>query len=246
MEWQDVGVLLRLQELGEDQLIGVFLTKEHGCVRGIMPFKISDKKRDKIIHPGSRAQLRWKARLSEHLGRFDVDPEYSPLAKLMHDPDALAGLSAICSIVETWTPERQPHEKLYFMIQTMIDDLTSSTWPVKYVQFEVELLRELGFGLDLETCALTGAKSNLIYVLSDTGKAISEKAIPLRKDQDYLLHLPSFLSPTRVNDEWTWNQILQGMELTGYFFQGHLCDPAAKNMPLARERLLGHFKSKAS
>ncbi len=246
MEWQDVGVLLRLQEFGEDQLIGVFLTQKHGCVRGIMPFRVSDKKRDKIIHPGSRAQVRWKARLSEHLGRFDIDPEYSPLAKLMHDPEALAGLSAICSIVETWTPAHEPHENLYFMLQTMINDLTSSTWPVKYVQFEVELLRELGFGLDLETCALTGAKSNLIYVSPDTGRALSEKAIPVRNQEDGLLDLPSFLSPTRVNDEWTWDQILQGMELTGHFFQGHLCEASSKSMPIARDRLFGQFKSKAS
>jgi DNA repair protein RecO (recombination protein O) len=246
MEWQDVGILLRLQELGEDQLIGVFLTKEHGCVRGIMPFKSSDTKRDKMVHPGSRAQVRWKSRLSEHLGRFDVDPEYSPIAKLIHDPEALAGLSSICSIVETWTPEREPHEHLFFMLQNMIDNLTSSTWPVKYVQFEVELLRELGFGLDLETCALTGAKSNLIYVSPDTGRALSQKAIPIKVDEDHLLPLPSFLSPTRVNDEWTWEQILQGMELTGHFFQGNLCAPVSKDMPIARERLIGQFKSKAS
>ncbi len=244
MEWRDVGILLRLQELGEDQLIGVFLTKEHGCVRGVMPFKPSDKKREKVIHPGSRAQIRWKARLSEHLGRFEVDPENSPLAKIMHDAEALAGLSAICSIVEAWTPEREPHENLFFKLQNIIDDLTTSTWPVKYVQFEIELLKELGFGLDLDTCALTGAKSNLIYVSPDTGQAVSEKAA--FADGTQFLPLPSFLSPTRVNDEWTWNQIVQGMEMTGHFFQGHLCSSISKDMPLARNRLIGQFKSKIS
>lgn len=246
MEWRDVGILLRLQELGEDQLIGVFLTKEHGCVRGVMPFKTSDKRRDKMLHPGSRAQIRWKARLSEHLGYFEVDPENSPLARLMSDPEALAGLSSICSIVEAWTPEREPHEQLFNKLQNMIDALTNSTWPVKYVQFEVELLSELGFGLDLETCAVTGAKSNLAYVSTGTGRALSQKAVPLSTENDDLLPLPSFLSPTRVNDEWTWSQIVQGMELTGHFFQGHLCSTISKNMPLARERLIGQFKSKTS
>ena len=242
MEWKDTGILLRLHPFGEDQLIGVFFTKEHGLAKGVMPFKSSDKKRDKMLHPGSRAQVRWKARLSEHLGRFDVDPEYSPITKFMDDADALAGLTAICSIVETWTPERETHEFLYNRLGEMIEELTTSTWPIKYVQFELELLKELGFGLDLETCALTGVKSNLIYVSSQTGRALSEKA--LEKTEETVLPLPAFLTQTRVNDEWTWGDVVKGLELTGHFFKDHLCENVARSMPAARDRLLGQFKAK--
>jgi DNA repair protein RecO (recombination protein O) len=187
-----------------------------------------------LYQPGNRLRLTWRARLADQLGSFSAELEVAVAARLLDDPDRLAGLGAACALLEATLPERDPHPSLYKDFSELIDLLPEhEDWLARYIRFELNLLAELGFGLDFASCAVTGATTDLVYVSPRSGRAVSRAGAGAYVDR--LLPLPGFLlgegSPDRA-------QIRAGLRLTGAFLRRHLFDASERPMPSARERLV--------
>ncbi len=236
MEWQDEGVVLAARRHGDSSLIASLLTLAHGRCAGLVRGGAGRRARP-VFQPGNRLRVTWRARLAEHLGSFTAELEAATGAGLLDDPLRLAALSSTCALLETTLPERDPHPNLYGCLIELLDILASSgQWSEAYVRFEVELLAELGFGLDLDVCAVTGQPTDLAYVSPRTGRAVSRAGAGRYAPR--LLPLPAFLIGAGPADR---DQILQGLHLTGMFLRQHVYEPAERSMPVARERLIARL-----
>lgn len=224
MEWRDQGILLQSRTHGETSAIVEIFTAEHGRHAGVVRGGVS-RKLTPILQPGNQVACDWRARLDEHIGTFRVEPITSRAATLMQDRASLSALGAICALLSYALPEREPHPKLYDGTMDLLAHLMDGDWQDAYLAWEIMLLEDLGFGLDLSACAATGAQSDLIYVSPRTGRAISRKGAGEWADR--LLPMPGV------------GEVLQGLGTTGYFLENWLA-PALGDRPLpeARGRLL--------
>src|SRR5690606_10690343 len=152
----------------------------------------------------------WRARLEDHLGSYACELAQAHAAYILDDPLRLAGLSSLCAVLQSALPERECHAARYRDTLTFIEQFGAGHWLENYVQFEVALLRELGFGLDLATCAATGLNDNLIYVSPRSGCAVSAAAGEPYRDK--LLPLPGFLIEETVGPA-PRSQIVDGLRM---------------------------------
>jgi DNA repair protein RecO (recombination protein O) len=233
MQWQDEGVVLTMRRHGESSAVVSLFTQAHGRHAGLVRGGAGRRARP-VFEPGNRVRVTWRARLTEQLGAFSAELQRAVAALLLDEPDRLAALGAACALLEASLPERDPHPLLYSELQTLSDVLIEGKgWPERYVRFELALLAELGFGLDLQACAVTGQASDLAYVSPRSGRAVSRQGAGAYADR--LLPLPGFL----LGDEPAGPaQIQAGLRLTGAFLRRHLFDASERAMPAARERLL--------
>jgi DNA repair protein RecO (recombination protein O) len=232
MEWCDTGFVLAARRHGEGSVIVELLTRRHGRHAGLVRGGQSPKLRA-VLQPGNEVAAVWRARLAEHLGSIACELVRAHAARLLDDPDRLAGLMAAAALVAAALPEREPHPDLFASFGSLIEALDSGTgWAARYVGWERDLLAALGFGLDLGRCAVTGVTTDLAYVSPRTGRAVSRAAgLPYH---DKLLALPDFLWHDEPADR---AQIALGMTLTGHFLAHHVFVPQGRTLPLARSRL---------
>lgn len=175
MEWRDQGILLAVRKHGETSAILEVFTQTHGIHAGVMRGATS-RKIAPILQPGAQLDVQWRARLEDHIGSYSVEPLRSRAAMVMQDRQALAGLNAVCALLVHSLPEREPHPALYERTEALFDILDETElWPLAYLRWEVALLEELGYGLDLDECAVTGKTQDLIYVSPKTGRAVSRE-----------------------------------------------------------------------
>jgi DNA repair protein RecO (recombination protein O) len=238
MEWSDEGIVLSVRAHGETAAVVELLTRSHGRHAGLVHGGRSRKSRP-VLQPGNHVTATWKARLSEQLGHVTLELTRPYAAAAMDDASALAGLSSIASLARL-LPERDPHPNLYeitLFVLGYLDD--PDIWPALYVRWELALLDELGFGLDLSACAATGSRDDLIYVSPKSGRAVSRAAGEPYRDK--LLALPPFLSadrPTGANARITVEDLAAGLALTGYFLDMRVLSARGMALPEARDRLL--------
>ena len=235
MEWSDEGIILSVRPHGETAAVVELLTREHGRHSALVHGGRSRRLRP-ALQIGNHVDATWKARLADQLGHATLELRRGYASAAMQDPMALAGLSSIAALSRL-LPERDPHPNLYevsLFVLGFLDD--ASVWPALYVRWELALLAELGFGLDLTSCAATGAKFDLIYVSPKTGRAVSRSAGEPYKDK--LLALPSFLTAERP-PEVTQSAVISGLALTGHFLESRLFRPRELVIPDVRGRLPG-------
>lgn len=234
MDWREEGLLIAQRRHGESAAIIEVFTKSHGRHAGIVRGGAS-RKVAPLLQPGAQLDVTWRARLEDHLGTFAVEPVKSRAATLMSDRKSLAGLNAICAMLTFSLPEREAHPALYQQTLTVLDMMEAEPfWPLAYVRWELSLLEELGFGLDLTSCAATGEVEDLIYVSPKSGRAVSKAAAGIWADR----LLP--LSPAMVGGgEGSAKDIVSALRTTGYFFDNSVA-PALGNRPVpdARARLV--------
>lgn len=243
MDWQDDGIILSARRHGETSAIVCVLTREHGAHAGLVKGGFA-KRRRALIEPGNRVQATWRARLAEHLGNFALESTHSHGAALMDNADRLAAMSAALSVAEAALPEREPHPATLEALQAFLDALEhddiapdATAWGEVYVRWEMGLLSELGFRLDLSHCASTGVTEDLVWVSPKSGRAVSREAGQPYKD--VLLALPRFLRPDGPRAGAVCiADILQAMKLNGYFLEKSLFAPHGKALPQARARLV--------
>jgi DNA repair protein RecO (recombination protein O) len=234
MEWMDEAIVLSVRPHGETASVVDLLTRSHGRHSGLVHGGRSRKNRP-ILQIGNQVQAVWKARLADHLGRMTLELKRGTAAAAMDDPPALAALTSLCALTRL-LPERDPHPALYevtLFVMSFLDD--PSVWPALYVRWELALLQELGFGIDLSQCAVTGSNDQLIYVSPRTGRAVSASAGEPYRDR--LLPLPQFLTRTRTTAV-TRQDIESGLKLTGHFLQSRLLTPHGGALPETRNRIL--------
>lgn len=234
MQWSDEAIVLSVRAHGENAAIAEVLTRDHGRHLGLVHGGRSRRLRP-VLQMGNHIGAVWKGRLSEQLGHLSVELRRGHAAAAMDDPAALAGLTSLCSLARL-LPERDPHPPLYeitLFVLSYLDD--ADVWPALLVRWELALLEELGMGLDLKSCAATGATSDLAFVSPKSGRAASAAAGAPYADR--LLPLPPFL--TRGRDApVTPEDIAAGLRLTGYFLLARILAPRDLDMPEARSRLL--------
>lgn len=237
MDWHDEGIILSVTPHGETSAIVELFTREHGRHLGLVRGGRSRRQRP-VLQPGNAVEAQWRARLSEHLGAYKTELVEPFAALAMDDRIALAGLNTLTALARL-LPERDPHAGLYEAGMIILRHITEADiWPGLLVCWELELLNELGFGLDLESCAGTGKTDDLIYVSPKSGRAVSRGAGEPYREK--LLKLPDFLRNGQGNEntEPEWADILDGFTLTGFFLEKHVMAPRGIAIPEARERLL--------
>lgn len=232
MDWQDEGAILTMRPHGESAAIIEVFTAAHGRHAGVVRGGAS-RKMAATLQPGSQVQLAWRARLQDHLGAFTVEPVRARTA-LLSDRRALAGLNSVCALMRLCLPEREPHPVLYPATIALLDDLEAATdWLRRYLHWELLLLEELGFGLDLTRCAVTGDTTDLAFVSPRTGRAVSREAAGIWAER--LMPLPACLMG---QVSCTAAELAQGLAITGHFLARELA-PVLNDRPLpdARTRL---------
>jgi DNA repair protein RecO (recombination protein O) len=233
--FEDSGVVLSLRAHGETGGIASILTRNNGRALGYV-YGASSQRLRGTTEIGSRVAVRWQARAADQLGTFTVEPESSVTADVMDDPDKMTALQSACAIAEKTLPEREKHPRVYEAFCVLLDAFATDLWPVSYIAWELGLLAELGFGLDLSSCAATGATDDLIYVSPRSGRAVSAAAGAVYKEK--MLHLPGFL---RGRPETENADILQGLQLTGHFLLKRVFAQSNTNLPEPRLRLEQKF-----
>jgi len=237
MEWRDQGILLAVRRHGETSAIIEMFTpaqgRHAGVVRGGTSRKIAP-----ILQPGAQLDVAWRARLEDHLGAFTVEPVRSRAAVAMSDRLTLAGLNAVTALLSFCLPEREAHPQLYARTEALLDLLgQDDVWPLAYLQWEMRLLEEMGFGLDLSACAVTGTNETLDYVSPRTGRAVSAQGAGEWANR--LLPLPDVLLG---KGDATDAEIAQGLVTTGHFLSAHLARSLGdRPLPEARARFVEAF-----
>lgn len=237
MNWTDEAIVLSARPHGETAAVVELLTRQHGRHLGYVHGGRSRRLRP-VLQTGNHIDVAWKGRLAEQLGHFTLDLRRGFAAEAMaaSDPARLAALSSLAMLARL-LPERDPHPALYeitLFVLGFLDD--ASVWPALMVRWELALLAELGFGLDLGTCAATGSNDHLIYVSPRTGRAVSASAGEPYSDR--LLALPAFLAG-RVDGPVTSSALAEGFALTGHFLENRVLRPREITMPEVRGRLVG-------
>ncbi|WP_170533406.1 DNA repair protein RecO [Ruegeria atlantica] len=237
MDWRDHGILLTSRRHGESAAIIEVFTEGHGRHAGVVRGGAS-RKTAPILQPGAQLDVLWRARLEEHIGTFQVEPLRSRAAAAFSGRLALAGLNAVVSLLSFCLPEREPHPAVYNQTEQLMDLLgQDEIWPLAYLRWELAMLEELGFGLDLSVCAVTGAREGLVYVSPKSGRAVSGEAAGEWADK--LLPLPPCLRGEGAAPD---AEIAAGLQTTGYFLE-HRVAPSLGHHPLpeARARFVDQF-----
>lgn len=241
MEWQDSGILLSVRRHGESAAIISVLTRDHGRHHGLVHGG-GGRRAAGMLQPGNALSVRWRARLEDHLGSFACDLDASHAAAVLDDPLRLAALSAACAIVEFATPEREAMPDAHAGLCDLIARLPEDGWMARHVRWELALLTELGFGLDLTACAATGLTEGLTHVSPRSGRAVSTQAAAPYKGR--LLPLPAFLADAGAPAGP--EAILDGLRLTGHFLEHHVAAAPGKPLPAARTRLVDAIRRVAT
>ncbi len=238
MEWSDEGVVIGVRPHGETAAVVELFTRSHGRHIGLVHGGRSRKARP-VLQTGNHVTATWKARLAEHLGHMALELNRGYAASAMDDPAALSALSSLCSLTRL-LPERDPHPDLYeitLFVLSYLDD--AALWPALYVRWELALLDELGVGLDLETCVVTGSSDDLVYVSPKSGRAVSRASGDPYRDR--LLILPAFLQPNRPvggNARVLPDDVAAGLALTGHFLQHRVLRSLGLELPETRYRIV--------
>ncbi len=230
-EWDAPAVVLSARAYGEADALVMLMTEAHGTHRGLARGGGS-RGQVSLWQPGNLVQARWLARLPDQLGSVRAELVHPGAALSMDEPLALAVLSSACAVAEGAMPEREPHPSVFAGLVQLIAELSRLDQALPdLVRWEATLLRELGYGLDLTACAITGATAGLAWVSPRTGRAVSDAAAGEWRAR--LLRLPGFLVGGNSADSADWRD---GLKLTGYFLardafgHQHLPLPPARHM----------------
>jgi DNA repair protein RecO (recombination protein O) len=231
MQWQDEAIIIGVKRHGETSVIAELMTRERGRHLGMVRSGRS-RAMQPVLQPGNRVEVVWRARLDEHLGEFKLEPVRLRAAKLMESATAVYGVQAMGALLRL-LPERDPHPHLFETLDIILDSMDN---PIDagelFVRFELAVLNDLGFGLDLNQCAATGARENLIYVSPKSGRAVSRDAGAPYHDR--MLTLPDFL---RERDAHSADResMAAAFRLTGYFLHRHVYEPRGLTENAARD-----------
>lgn len=242
MDWRDTGILLSTKKHGETSLILDVFTPEHGRHAGVLRGGTS-RKLAPHLQPGAQLDLAWRARLEDHIGSYTAEPQRSRAAAALGDRVALAGLNAVTALLAFCLPEREPHPALYQRSEALLDLLDRpDLWPLAYLQWELTLLEEMGFGLDLASCAVTGATEGLAFVSPKSGRAVTATAAGDWADR--LLPLPPILLGQGAADD---TDILDALATTGFFMENRLApDLRDRPLPAARTAFVTRLQARAA
>ncbi|GGF77117.1 DNA repair protein RecO [Rhizobium wenxiniae] len=231
MQWQDEAIIIGVKRHGETSVIAELMTRERGRHLGLVRSGRS-RSMQPVLQPGNRVEAVWRARLDEHLGELKLEPVRLRAAKLMETATAVYGVQAMGALLRL-LPERDPHPHLFDALDIILDTMDDPADAGElFVRFELAVLNDLGYGLDLTECAATGVRQNLKYVSPKSGRAVcGEAGAPYA---DRMLALPAFLGegPKPAADR---ESMLAAFRLTQFFLHRHVYEPRGITANDARE-----------
>jgi len=232
MQWTDEGIVIGVRRHGEASAILELMTREHGRHLGLVRGGFGTRLKP-VLQTGNSVSASWRARLDEHLGNYTVEPMRQRASNFFGAPHAIYGVGHLAAMMRL-LPERDPHAGLYSVFEEILDRLEDPVLAAPLVvRFELQLLTELGFGLDLEQCVSTGVTHELIYVSPKSGRAVSRTAGEPWADK--MLRLPAFLRD--LDTEPAGRDLADGFALTGFFLERNVLQP--RGLTLTDER--AHF-----
>jgi len=233
MQWTDEGIVLGVKRHGETSVILELMTAERGRHLGLVRGGAGTRLRA-TLQPGNSLRATWRARLDDHLGNYAVEGLNLRAAGFLSAAHAVHGvthLAALCRLLA----EREPHPRIFAVLGDILDSIDEPfAAAIAIARFEVDLLAELGFGLDLSSCAATGATADLIYVSPRSARAVSRTAGEEYRDR--LLRLPAFLHDDAVVADAAG--LADAFALTGFFLDRHAFAPRGQPMPSERARFI--------
>ncbi|HRK43356.1 MAG TPA: DNA repair protein RecO [Gemmobacter sp.] len=235
MEWQDEGTLISARPFGETSAIIEVFTAQHGLHAGVVRGGAS-RKVAAVLQPGSQVAVSWRARLDDHLGTFTVEPRRSR-AGMMGAHLSLAGLNAVCAMLHFALPERSVHPLLYDRTQALLAEMEAqagSAWLPDYLRWEMVLLEESGFALDLSRCAVTGQRDDLAFVSPRSGRAVSRAGAG-----DWVPRLLPLPQGLLGQGPMARQELAEGFAVTGHFLAREISAlRGGRALPEARGRLV--------
>jgi DNA repair protein RecO (recombination protein O) len=234
MEWIDTGIVLGARRHGEANAILELMTRAHGRHLGLVRGGAGSRLKP-VLQPGNTVMATWRARLDEQLGYFTVEGVDLRAASFLSAAHAVFGVTHLASLCRLM-PERDPHEGVFEALELMLGELGDpASVAVLVARFELQLLAELGFGLDLSACAATGTQDDLVYVSPKSGRAVSRAAGEPWRDR--LLALPAFLADDEAAAP-TPDELAAGFALTGFFLGRHVYEARGETVPEARAHFI--------
>lgn len=235
IEWQDQGIILSARTHGENGGIVSILTRDHGRATAYM-YGITSAKSRSLVEIGNLVEVHWQAKTEGQMGAFTLELDRSFAADVMDSPVKLTALQSACALADRTMPENEKHIGVFEGLKAVLSAFATEVWAPAYIYWEIGLLKELGFGLDLATCAATGTTEDLIYVSPKSGRAVCRTSGFIYKEK--MLNLPPFLrGEARFEDE----DIRDGLKLTGHFLLNRVFALANENLPEPRLRLAESF-----
>lgn len=235
----DHGIVLDLRPHGEHHAIVHVLSAAHGRMAGFV-FGGQGRRQQANVQLGNLVDFTCVMKNYGQLGTMQLELVHNPSANVLHDQVRLAALQFLCPLLARVLPEGHPYPHLFNACREFFREFHMLDWPQRYVQLELQLLAELGYGLDFTQCALTGERdaARLAYVSPKTGRAATAEAS--RGYERSLLPLPQFLVSAAVA---AMDDIRAGLNLTGYFLQRHMDDYQNRVLWQFRQRLFNHFQN---
>jgi DNA repair protein RecO (recombination protein O) len=230
--WEDDGIIISSRPHGERSAVVMLFTREHGRHAGVLRSATSQQNRA-LLQSGTRVRATWKARLSDHLGEWRLEAVDHTYSAFLDQPQKLLVLEMLSQYALAFLPERHAYPNYYEGLLLFLDQLKGEGWHPHYVTLELKLLKELGFALTLQECAVTREKAGLAYVSPKTGCAVTEEVgLPYK---DKLLKLPDFLVEDVLPSP---SDIQMGLDLTGYFLKKNFGDTHFNKVFALRKRLI--------
>jgi DNA repair protein RecO (recombination protein O) len=240
MEWEAPTIVLDARPYGEGDAVATVMSQAHGLHRGLARGGASRGK-SAIWQAGNLVQVRWTARLTDQLGSFTGELIHPGAAQVMDDALGLAMLTSLCAVAEGALPERQPHPRIFAGLLGLIPRLpVGETQLTDVVLWELVVLSDLGYGLDLTACAVTGRTERLIYVSPRTGRAVTQEGAGIWPAR--LLPLPGFITSQAPADAVSWRD---GLRLTGHFLARDAFGHQHRPLPQARQMLYDRVSAMA-
>jgi DNA repair protein RecO (recombination protein O) len=241
MDWTDQGIVLGRRRHGETSAVVTLLTREHGRHAGLVRGG-AGKRAAALYQPGNVVSAHWRARIAEQLGSITGEMVDSFASRVLDDPLRLAAVIAACAVLDAALPEREPHAPLFEATLGLLKALDAQpealVWGAEYARWELQCLAEFGFGLDLDSCAVTGQREDLAYVSPRSGRAVSQEAGKAYVDR--LFALPAFLAgPGPAPDAAA---IVAALRITGHFLERHVLAPHDRRLPPARTRFVDRWR----
>ena len=239
MRFAGPAIVCALRSHGEHGAVVRLMTSEHGLQAAYIRGARGRRMRPVLI-AGNVVEAQLSARTSTQLPQATVELVHSR-GPLISEPLPAAAIEWATVLTAIVLPEGQPYPRLYQALEGLLDAIeaapSASGWGAAMVRYELLVLAELGFGLDLERCAVTGSNDRLVAVSPKSGRAGS--AAEAEPYSGSLLPLPSFV---REGGTGSWQEIVQGLALTGHFLMRDLIAERSRPLSDARARLVERLR----
>jgi len=228
----DQAIILSVRPHGEGGAIVHLLSENHGKCGGYLNGAQSSSRLRPILQQGNIVSFTWQSKAEGQLGRFNIDLDHDIATSAMTEAKALLAIQSLCGLLDMFLPDREAYSSLFHGSVALLHLLKTDEWPAAYIVWEMAFLKELGYGIDVSRCAVTGVTEGLTHISPKTGRAVcaAEAAPYVTK----LLAIPDFLQGKALAAD----DIRTGLTMTGYFLTHRLLQQSSYHeLPHARIQL---------